>query len=281
MGDPPRPDRAARGGGHGGRRAGAKAFSGVLGPVFLALMLAIAAQPIQTRTGAAAARLAGHARRWSWCIWCCSDWSAALAVSAAQLGDRRCRILRSVLLSCSTRCAALLEHRRGPGSDRQALSGFDSANWPRCSRRLLRGLAGVFSNLLLRTGPAAVHGLRRDDIGRRMSVVAGCVPRSRRRCASSPPAPGDTCSSRRSSGSSWRCIDGAALWALGVPLPLLWGLLSFITNYIPNIGFVIGLIPPALLALLEGGSGEDDRGHRAVLRGQLRDPVGDPAEVRR
>ena len=40
---------------------------------------------------------------------------------------------------------------------------------------------------------------------------------------------------------------------VGVPLPLLWGLLAFITNYIPNVGFIIGLIPPALLALLEGG----------------------------
>jgi predicted PurR-regulated permease PerM len=38
-----------------------------------------------------------------------------------------------------------------------------------------------------------------------------------------------------------------------VPAPLVWGLLSFITNYIPNIGFVIGLIPPAILALLDGG----------------------------
>ncbi|OJF16199.1 putative PurR-regulated permease PerM [Couchioplanes caeruleus] len=48
-------------------------------------------------------------------------------------------------------------------------------------------------------------------------------------------------------------IDTLALWALDIPLPLLWGLLSFITNYIPNIGFVVGLVPPALLALLEGG----------------------------
>ena len=38
-----------------------------------------------------------------------------------------------------------------------------------------------------------------------------------------------------------------------MPLPLLWGLLAFITNYIPNVGFIIGVIPPALLALLEGG----------------------------
>ena len=50
-------------------------------------------------------------------------------------------------------------------------------------------------------------------------------------------------------------IDAGFLWLVGVPLPLLWGLLAFITNYIPNVGFIIGVIPPALLALLEGGPG--------------------------
>jgi predicted PurR-regulated permease PerM len=29
--------------------------------------------------------------------------------------------------------------------------------------------------------------------------------------------------------------------------------LAFVTNFIPNIGFVIGVIPPALIGLLEGG----------------------------
>lgn len=48
-------------------------------------------------------------------------------------------------------------------------------------------------------------------------------------------------------------FDTGALWLMGIPLPLLWGLLSFITNYIPNIGFVLGVIPPAILALLDGG----------------------------
>jgi predicted PurR-regulated permease PerM len=48
-------------------------------------------------------------------------------------------------------------------------------------------------------------------------------------------------------------IDTVALWALDIPLPFLWGLLAFITNYIPNIGFIIGVIPPALLGLLQGG----------------------------
>ncbi|MCR2783181.1 MULTISPECIES: AI-2E family transporter [unclassified Microbacterium] len=48
-------------------------------------------------------------------------------------------------------------------------------------------------------------------------------------------------------------IDGLALWALGVPAPLVWAILAFVTNFIPNVGFIIGLVPPALLALVVGG----------------------------
>ncbi|SPL97453.1 unnamed protein product [[Actinomadura] parvosata subsp. kistnae] len=48
-------------------------------------------------------------------------------------------------------------------------------------------------------------------------------------------------------------LDMVALSLLDVPLPLLWGVLALIANYIPNIGFVIGLLPPAMLALLDGG----------------------------
>ena len=48
-------------------------------------------------------------------------------------------------------------------------------------------------------------------------------------------------------------LDTVALWIIGVPLAITWGLLSFITNYVPNIGFILGLIPPALLGLVSGG----------------------------
>lgn len=50
-------------------------------------------------------------------------------------------------------------------------------------------------------------------------------------------------------------LDTAFLLVAGVPAAFLWGLLAFITNYIPNIGFILGLIPPAVLALLSGGPG--------------------------
>jgi len=41
--------------------------------------------------------------------------------------------------------------------------------------------------------------------------------------------------------------------ALGVDFPLLWGLIAFLFNFIPNIGSVIAAIPPMLLALVQFG----------------------------
>jgi AI-2 transport protein TqsA len=49
----------------------------------------------------------------------------------------------------------------------------------------------------------------------------------------------------------------AAVWLrlLGVDYPLLWGILAFLLNYIPNIGSIIAAVPPVLLALVQLGSG--------------------------
>ena len=43
------------------------------------------------------------------------------------------------------------------------------------------------------------------------------------------------------------------LMVLGVDFALLWDLLSFLLNYIPSMGFIIALIPPFILALLQFG----------------------------
>ncbi len=48
-------------------------------------------------------------------------------------------------------------------------------------------------------------------------------------------------------------INYIVLEALHVPMPVAWALFSFITNYIPNIGFVLGVIPPALMGALDSG----------------------------
>lgn len=51
-------------------------------------------------------------------------------------------------------------------------------------------------------------------------------------------------------------LDVVALMWIGIPAAFTWGLLSFVTNFVPNVGFIVGLVPPALLALLDGGPGE-------------------------
>lgn len=48
-------------------------------------------------------------------------------------------------------------------------------------------------------------------------------------------------------------LCGIALVFLKVPGAITWGVVAFVTNYIPNLGFVIGVIPPMLVGLLEGG----------------------------
>ena len=48
-------------------------------------------------------------------------------------------------------------------------------------------------------------------------------------------------------------VDTLALWALDIPIPIVWGILAFVTYFVPNIGFVLGLVPPAMLALVIGG----------------------------
>ncbi|MGZ4465843.1 MAG: AI-2E family transporter [Nocardioides sp.] len=50
-------------------------------------------------------------------------------------------------------------------------------------------------------------------------------------------------------------VDMVALMVMNVPGAFVWGVLAFVTNFIPNIGFVVGLVPPALIALLDGGIG--------------------------
>ena len=48
-------------------------------------------------------------------------------------------------------------------------------------------------------------------------------------------------------------LAGLLCLALGIDFPLLWGLLAFLFNFIPNIGSIVAALPPVLLALLQFG----------------------------
>ena len=50
-------------------------------------------------------------------------------------------------------------------------------------------------------------------------------------------------------------LIGVWVAILGVDFPVLWGLLAFLFNYVPNLGSIIAAIPTVLLALVQLGPG--------------------------
>lgn len=54
-------------------------------------------------------------------------------------------------------------------------------------------------------------------------------------------------------GIAQGALNALALVLLGVPGAFLWGLLSFLCSFIPNVGYFIAIIPPTVFAFLTGG----------------------------
>lgn len=50
-------------------------------------------------------------------------------------------------------------------------------------------------------------------------------------------------------------IAATGLVAIGVDMALLWGMLTFVLNYIPTLGWLLAAIPPVLIALVDLGPG--------------------------
>ena len=48
---------------------------------------------------------------------------------------------------------------------------------------------------------------------------------------------------------------GILTWSIGLDFPLLWGMLAFLLNYVPNIGSIIAAVPAVLMAALQLGAG--------------------------
>lgn len=150
-----------------------------------------------------------------------TDWLASIGIPAARLGE----LLGSADLSRVT----------------QLVSG------------LVGGLLGLLSNLVFIGTVVLFLTFDAVSFGRQLEQVAGKRPSLA--AALTAWASGTRTYLLVSTvfGLIVAVLDTVALAVLGVPVPVLWGLLSFITNYIPNVGFVVGLVPPALLGLLEGG----------------------------
>ncbi|MDH6282426.1 AI-2E family transporter [Prescottella agglutinans] len=236
--------------------AGIKVFAGILGPVFLALMLTIAVQPIQSwaqRRGLP--KWVGMAGALIVVNLILLGLIGALVLSAAQLATELPQYAGTVddLLDGLRSTLANM----GVNSDQihNALSGIDVGKVVTFLESILQSLLGVFSNLFFVLALLLFMAFDGMAMGEKMRIIARARPEISYALSTFAHGTRKYLVVSTVFGLIVAVFDGGALWLMGVPLPVLWALLSFITNYIPNIGFVIGLIPPALLALLEGGPG--------------------------
>jgi AI-2 transport protein TqsA len=234
--------------------AGLRSIAWLAGPVLLALVVVIALMPVQR-----------FLLRHGWPRWASSSvllllvWSvllvgvALLVVSIAQFA--------ALLPDYSASAEALIASVGNDLNDRGIVSGqlsdlvaqFDYSQLVGVATGVLSRATDTASTLVLLLAALVFLSIESAGFGRRLALVAAERPHL-------PIALGLFARGTRSYllvstvfGAIVAFGDTVALMVIGIPLPVIWGLLSFITNYVPNIGFVLGLVPPAILALLDGG----------------------------
>lgn len=234
--------------------AGLQAFASVLGPVVLALVLTIAVHPIFARL-----RRRGTPTWLAMTVMLLAVFAIVLgiAVSLAFSMGQLATLLPSyqprfaVLVNETT--AALAEIGIGPDQVRAALSGLDFGAIAGVVTSVVLGLANGLSNLVFLLSLLLFMGLDAAGFPDRVHAIGTDRPAIVTALESFTHGTRSYLVVTTVFGAIVAVLDGVAVWLLGVPLALLWALVAFVTNYIPNIGFIIGLVPPALLALLEGG----------------------------
>jgi AI-2 transport protein TqsA len=237
--------------------AGLRSASGLVAPVVLALILTIAVTP-----------LIGWARRRGWPSWAGSALAmlavyaivAFLVVGVALSVVKLAELLPQYAPSADQLKADVQGTLTRLGvSESQAKSALDEIDLGKVTgwlTGLVSGILGLLGNLFFLVtvlfffcAEAAGFGTRVAAVGRDKPELAAALTRYatgiRRYLIVTAVF-----------GGIVAVLDTTALWLLGIPLPLLWGLFSFLTNFVPNIGFVLGVIPPALLGLLDGGWGK-------------------------
>jgi predicted PurR-regulated permease PerM len=236
--------------------AGLRATAHIVGPAFLALVLTITVHPVRRRM----------VRRGM------PEWLVSLAVLLSVVF-----LLLSVSL-CTVfaigRLAALLPTYipdaedsladagawladRGVGADQveAVTSAFDFDNLITLATDIFGAAIGVVSDLVFIVTLALFMAFDTGAIQRVLDRVRELKPDLVDALTSFAKGTRTYMAVSAGFGLIVAVIDGVALQLMGVPGAFVWAVLAFVTNFIPNIGFVIGVIPPALIGLLEGGPG--------------------------
>jgi AI-2 transport protein TqsA len=234
--------------------AGVRSIAWLVGPAFLALIIVIALSPVQS-----------WLRRHNWPAWLTTlvlvvlvvgllvALSLVVVVSLARLAallpqyaDRADQLLRSLAGSLAT-------YGVGPDQLQGAVSSVSPAKVVALIGALLAGLSAALSSLVFLLCLMLFLSVEAGGIDRRLAAVSADRPELSAALRSFAHGTRSYLLVTTVFGLIVAVLDGLALAIIGVPLAVLWALLAFITNYIPNVGFIIGVVPPALLALLTSG----------------------------
>src|SRR3954454_6436682 len=236
---------------------GLRQISWLVAPVLLALVVVIALAPVQSWVMRAGCPRWASATVLLVLVWTVLlSFVGLLVLSVAQLAallpdytDQAERLLTGVV-------GDLNDAGGVSGRLSDLLAGLDYGQRVGVPTGLLARLTDAASTLLLLLSALVFLAIESGGFGRRLAQVAAERPHL-------PIALGLFARGTRSYllvstvfGAVVAIGDVIGRALLGVPAAVLWGVLSFITNYVPNIGFVLGLIPPALLGLLAGGWGQ-------------------------
>jgi predicted PurR-regulated permease PerM len=233
---------------------GLQAFRGIVGPTFLALMLVILMVPLQ-----------------HWMIR--KNWPRWLAITTMVLGAYAILITLGLILLYAAAKFATLVAQYAPSSDaitkdaQSFLSNLgigqkqiDAATGSISPQSVATIFTDVLSSLSSVAGSlffvlAVIIFLGLDSLGftDRLRYTAKSRPDISAAMANFTSGTRTYLAVSTIFGGIVAVVDTIALYIMGIPAPILWGIVSFVTNYIPNIGFVIGVIPPAILGLLVGG----------------------------
>ena len=236
--------------------AGIRATSNIVGPVFLVITLVITVAPLR-----------GLLVRRRWPSWLASVVSLLViyALLAMILGSVAFAVVRLVdkLPDYASAFQEIFDYLLGAASRlgfgqaqlQRLASSVELSSLAGPAQALLSGISGGLSLLLLIVVFVVFLAFDAAGMSERLAVIRETRPHI---------ADGLTNFADRVRkywivttvfGFIVAVLDVIGLVIIGVPLYITWGVLAFVTNYIPNIGFILGVIPPALIALLDGGVG--------------------------
>lgn len=140
----------------------------------------------------------------------------------------------------------------GPEQVQELVSSMDLGQLTRWLTRQLPSILGAGSNLVFFLSLLIFMTIESTHVGLRFSWLATDHPRVGQALREF------VAKTRRFFGVTGAfavivgVLDTIFLTIIGIPMAALWGVLAAVCNFIPYIGFVIGMVPPALLALLVG-----------------------------